>query len=390
MGLLGALIGAIMLVPTAAGPARADDINKITEAIAGARQRLTDLTSSTEVVTEAFNAGRLRLGAAEQAAVRAADDVGRADAAVRAAQEKRRTVGSVAFQTGDFEQLSVLLSGDPATVLDRAGAMDALARRGRDAEVQLRAARHDLNDAQAGAALALDEQHREVTSLENQKQSIETSIRAQRALLGELVARQADLVRQARENEAAALRAREQAAAQAAAARAAQAVAEQEQLRSLSKLTESAGRGFTDTPISPPPPPPTVGGGGSGSVSGGGGGGGGGAAVAVAEARAQLGKPYMWAAAGPNAFDCSGLTQWVWSKAGVALSHYTGAQWNEGRQVSTAELIPGDLLFFGTDLHHVGIYIGAGKMIDAPHTGTVVRLEDVWWPRLAGAVRPGG
>ncbi len=117
---------------------------------------------------------------------------------------------------------------------------------------------------------------------------------------------------------------------------------------------------------------------------------GGGAAVAVAEARAQLGKPYMWAAAGPNAFDCSGLTQWVWSKAGIALSHYTGAQWNEGRQVSTAELIPGDLLFFGADLHHVGIYIGAGKMIDAPHTGTVVRLEDVWWPRLAGAVRPGG
>ncbi len=387
MGLLGALVGAIMLVSTTAGPARADDINKITEDIAGARQRLTDLTNSTEAVTEAFNAGRLRLGAAEQAAARAADNVGRADVAVQAAQEKRRTVGSVAYKTGDFEQLSVLLSGDPATVLDRAGAMDALARRGREADVQLRSARHDLTDAQAAAALAVDEQHREVVSLETQKQSIETSITAQRALLDELVARHDDLVRQARENEAAALRARERAAAQAAAARAAQAVAEQEQLRDLSKLTERAGRGFTEMPISPPPPP-TV----AASVGGGGGVGasGGGAAVAVAEARAQLGKPYMWAAAGPNAFDCSGLTQWVWSKAGIALSHYTGAQWNEGRQVSTAELIPGDLLFFGADLHHVGIYIGAGKMIDAPHTGTVVRLEDVWWPRLAGAVRPGG
>ncbi len=364
-----------MLVPAVAVPARADGIAKIEDDIVGVQRRLTELADSTEIVTEAFNAGRLRLAAAEQAAARATDNVGLADDAVRAAQEKRRAVSFIAYQAGDFEQLRVLLSGDPATALDRAGAINALARRGRAAEIQLRSARHDLDDARAAARLALDERHREVASLEEQKRSIETSVAAQRALLDELIAHHDDLVRQARESEAAALRTREQAAAQAAAARAQQAAAEQEQLRTVSGAIENAGRGFTDTPVSPPPPPPAVGAGG--------------AAVAVAAARAQLGKPYMWGAAGPDAFDCSGLTQWVWSRAGVALSHYTGAQWNEGRRVSTSELMPGDLVFFGADLHHVGIYIGAGKMIDAPRTGTVVRIEDVWWARLAGAVRPG-
>ncbi|WP_239381539.1 NlpC/P60 family protein [Frankia sp. CIT1] len=378
-GLLAAAAGGVMLVPAVAVPARADGIAKVEDDIVGVQRRLTELADSTEIVTEAFNAGRLRLAAAEQAAARATDNVGLADDAVRAAQEKRRAVSFIAYQAGDFEQLRVLLSGDPATALDRAGAINALARRGREAEIQLRSARHDLADAQAAARLALDERHREVASLEEQKRSIETSVAAQRALLDELIAQHDDLVRQARESEAAALRTREQAAAQAAAARAQQAAAEQERLRTVSGATENAGRGFTNTPVSPPPPPPPPPTAGAG-----------GAAVAVAAARAQLGKPYMWGAAGPDAFDCSGLTQWVWSRAGVALSHYTGAQWNEGRQVSTGELMPGDLVFFGADLHHVGIYIGAGKMIDAPRTGTVVRIEDVWWARLAGAVRPGG
>ena len=70
-------------------------------------------------------------------------------------------------------------------------------------------------------------------------------------------------------------------------------------------------------------------------------------AVAVREARLMLGKPYVWAAAGPASFDCSGLTQWVWRRAGVVFSHYTGAQWNEGVRIGRDQPIPGDLVFFG-------------------------------------------
>jgi cell wall-associated NlpC family hydrolase len=103
----------------------------------------------------------------------------------------------------------------------------------------------------------------------------------------------------------------------------------------------------------------------------------------------ELGKPYQWGAAGPDSFDCSGLTQYVWGKAGVYLDHYTGSQWNQGQHVEASQLQPGDLVFFGSDLHHVGIYVGNGNMIEAPHTGANVRVSPYNRPDYAGAVRPG-
>lgn len=79
---------------------------------------------------------------------------------------------------------------------------------------------------------------------------------------------------------------------------------------------------------------------------------------------------------------------YVWAKAGVALSHYSGAQIGEGTPVSRDDLQPGDLVFFGSPIHHVGIYVGDGMMIDAPHTGAYVRKEPIWWASYAGATRP--
>jgi peptidoglycan DL-endopeptidase CwlO len=111
------------------------------------------------------------------------------------------------------------------------------------------------------------------------------------------------------------------------------------------------------------------------------------AAKAVAFAEAQIGKPYQYGAAGPASFDCSGLTMKAWLAAGTALAHYTGAQWQSGHHVSRAQLQPGDLVFFGTDIHHVGIYIGSGFMIEAPHTGAKVRVSYTFRSDYVGAVR---
>jgi peptidoglycan DL-endopeptidase CwlO len=108
----------------------------------------------------------------------------------------------------------------------------------------------------------------------------------------------------------------------------------------------------------------------------------------VAFARAQLGKPYRYGSAGPSSYDCSGLAKAAWAKAGVELAHYTGAQWNEGLHVTRAQLRPGDLVFFGSDVHHVGIYIGGGNMIEAPHTGLDVRIAPAFRSDYVGAVRP--
>jgi cell wall-associated NlpC family hydrolase len=102
----------------------------------------------------------------------------------------------------------------------------------------------------------------------------------------------------------------------------------------------------------------------------------------------QLGKPYLWAAAGPDAFDCSGLTLWAWRAAGVRLSHSAEYQFGETARVALADLRPGDLLFYGTPIHHVGMYVGADTMIEAPHTGAVVRYRSIWRRDLVGAGRP--
>ncbi|WP_406037287.1 NlpC/P60 family protein [Micromonospora sp. NBC_00898] len=111
--------------------------------------------------------------------------------------------------------------------------------------------------------------------------------------------------------------------------------------------------------------------------------------VAAKTACRQIGKPYVWAANGPDSFDCSGLTQYAWASAGVQLDHYTGSQWTEGVAVSRANLRTGDLVFFYSDHHHMGIYVGNGLIVHAPHTGDVVRMAQLANMAYSGARRPG-
>ncbi|MCW2539966.1 MAG: hypothetical protein JWN95_1691 [Frankiales bacterium] len=113
------------------------------------------------------------------------------------------------------------------------------------------------------------------------------------------------------------------------------------------------------------------------------------AEVAIDNALVHLGDPYVWAAGGPTTFDCSGLTQWAYAKAGIRLDHYTGTQAKQGVRVKTSQLLPGDLVLFGSSLHHVGMYLGAGYMLDAPDTGAYVRLDKIsWFGDFSLAVRP--
>ncbi|MEV8636121.1 NlpC/P60 family protein [Streptosporangium sp. NPDC051023] len=111
------------------------------------------------------------------------------------------------------------------------------------------------------------------------------------------------------------------------------------------------------------------------------------AAEAARWALTQQLKPYKWGAEGPNTFDCSGLVMWAYQKVGISLPHYTGDQWTAGTHVSRSELRPGDLVFFYSDLHHVGIYIGAGLMVHAPQTGDVIHITTIDNRPFAGGVR---
>lgn len=104
---------------------------------------------------------------------------------------------------------------------------------------------------------------------------------------------------------------------------------------------------------------------------------------ALQAALSRRGSDYVWAAAGPSTFDCSGLTMWAFNKAGISLPHSSRAQYGYGRPVSPGALQPGDLLFYGdaggdpATIHHVGMYVGNGRMVDAPTEGQVVDVRPV-------------
>ncbi|MCI0386547.1 NlpC/P60 family protein [Streptomyces sp. CNQ085] len=102
------------------------------------------------------------------------------------------------------------------------------------------------------------------------------------------------------------------------------------------------------------------------------------AAAALRAAQSKIGTPYVWGATGPNSFDCSGLTSWAYSQAGVSLPRTSQAQANAGTRIySQSQLAPGDLVIFYGDLHHVGFYAGNGQVLHAPRTGANVRYESI-------------
>jgi cell wall-associated NlpC family hydrolase len=115
------------------------------------------------------------------------------------------------------------------------------------------------------------------------------------------------------------------------------------------------------------------------------------ARTAVSTAMAQVGDPYVWAAAGPNAFDCSGLVQYAYASAGISLPHSSSMQSGMGTAVSRSELEPGDLLFFYSPVSHVGIYIGNGQMVHASTSGSPVKVSPVdYMPSYNSARRIAG
>lgn len=244
--------------------------------------------------------------------------------------------------------LRVLLSDDPETFLQSALALQQLDRRHAVTLARIVAARQGLaaarNDVTRQQARAADI----ARTLAVEKRAVLGRLAEAKRLLGSLKAEQRARI----------------AAARAAAADRSRAVAS----RSHDRLAAPAPSG----PAAPGRPV---------SVSGR-------AAAAVQTAYAQLGDPYVFGAAGPNAFDCSGLTMYAWAAAGVALPHSSAAQYSSAPRVSVAALQPGDLVFYYSPISHVGIYVGGGRVIHAPHPGRSVEITGLHTMPLVGAVRP--
>jgi hypothetical protein len=110
--------------------------------------------------------------------------------------------------------------------------------------------------------------------------------------------------------------------------------------------------------------------------------------AALTFALGQQGRPYVWGATGPSFYDCSGLTSTAYRQVGVAIPRVSRDQAVFGEPVAFNNLAPGDLVFFGNPVHHVGMYYQHGLMVHAPHTGDVVRVASIWRSGYAGARRP--
>ncbi|MEA2504661.1 MAG: peptidoglycan DL-endopeptidase CwlO [Actinomycetota bacterium] len=203
----------------------------------------------------------------------------------------------------------------------------------------------------------------------SQQKSINDSLAKQRNALNDRLASEQKLLGQITEaNRQAAAKA---AADRAAAVRSAMAVAKAAvaATKSSSSPSPSGSSGSSNAlPADPTTDPP---------------------ADAVRAAMSQIGKPYVWAGSGPASYDCSGLTMSSWRQAGVMMGHSAADQYASFKHVSTDQLQPGDLVFFGHPIHHVGMYVGGGMMVHAPETGELVQVSPVSRGDLVGASRPG-
>lgn len=233
-----------------------------------------------------------------------------------------------------------------------------------DSELLLRAerARHEVNEQARGLEALQQEAQRKEEELASRRSQVERELGAQRALLSDVRGDIAEIIAEQRAAAAAAAR---QAAEQATRPAAAPATTSGQGAGAVPEHAVQA-----DEPASAPPPARSS------------------AAKAVETARAQLGKPYEWGASGPGSFDCSGLTMYAWNAAGVKLPHSSRAQYSSLPHVARSDLQPGDLVFFGSPIHHVGIYEGGGIMINAPETGETVRRDSIGRADYAGAARP--
>ena len=342
-----------VVVGLSAAPASADSIQA---QIAAAQKQLDALDAQAEAATERYNAARIKLASAQRSATAAQHNLVAAQGKLTSL---RRAVSAfaIAAYTGDpLDSTLTINASDPQEFLDKLATLQAVTNSQSQALAAVSAAQHDETAAQAQATAALSAQQASTKSMQDDRDQVVSAAAKEQTILQSL-----------RDKEAALIRAAKAKAAKLAAERAAAALA----------ARQAAARAAVSSLYSQGSSGPVV----SGS---------GGAGTAVQWAYRELGKPYVWGAAGPDSFDCSGLTQYVWAKAGVYLDHYTGSQWNEGRHVSQSELQPGDLVFFGSDLHHVGIYVGNGNMIEAPHSGANVRVSPYNRSDYAGAVRPGG
>jgi cell wall-associated NlpC family hydrolase len=281
-----------------------------------------------EVVTEQFNTARDQLETQQAAAKAAADALAKAQADLATAQTQVRGIARSAFTGGNANGFSAMMTSDSAAeFVGKMSTLQMVADHQNEILDQVAAASQVAAQAQAEAAKAAADAQATYDKVAAQQADLQAQVNKYQADFSRLTA------------------AEQQAAVQLAG-------------------SHGSDRASRDDRSEPAPTGPIV----ADSAA---------AQTAVDTAMAQRGKPYVWAAAGPGSFDCSGLVLYAYKAAGISLPHSSLQQSRMGQAVSRSDLRPGDLIFFYSPVSHVGIYIGNGQMVHAPTSGDVVKVAGI-------------
>jgi cell wall-associated NlpC family hydrolase len=350
---------ALVAASVASAPVAADPPPTLAEV----QQRVDAMHEQAAAADERYNAAADALAEVQRRVERAEGEVGRQQERVDQLSASLGSFAAMTYRSGGIDPgLQTLMADDPREFMAAAAQSEAYAEQ-QTSQIQVVArARQDVAEARAEAQDEVAERTRLRDTMSAEKASFEGLLREQEALLAKLTAEeQARLEAEQERQRAAARAARDQARAQLAAHPAAEEPVAEE---------AEPDRPAVDVPVS------------------------GRAAAAVEAALSRIGSPYSYGSAGPNAFDCSGLTSWAWAQAGVSLPRSSGGQAGLDTQVSADELQPGDVLYYGSPVSHVALYIGDGQVVHASNPRTDVVIAPAMQAGgsskpFRGAVRPG-
>ncbi|MFF8956984.1 NlpC/P60 family protein [Streptomyces sp. NPDC014894] len=294
-----------------------------------ARGAVDRLFEEAERATERFNAAGEQVRKVRARLARTQDAVARGQERINRMRQALGSVAGAQYRSGGVDPvLDLLLSSDPDTYLFRAEALERLGARQNAVLRDFRRVQRELGQERTAAAGALAELERTRASVARSKRTVERKLAAARRLLDSLSARE----------------------------------------RGKYDRSSRSGRAA---------PPGTSGAGAASSR----------AAAALGAIRGAIGRPYVWGANGPSGFDCSGLVQWSYAQAGVALPRTSQAQRDAGRRVSLSEARPGDLVVYRDDASHIGMYVGGGQVVHAPYPGASVRYDPVGMMPVSSVTR---
>ncbi|MGW0768822.1 NlpC/P60 family protein [Streptomyces sp. NPDC002676] len=307
-------------------------------------QLLTDLQQryrQSEAATEKYNATGEKLRRQRAQVARLDEELAHARLAL---QDSRTDAGRLAREqyqssTGLSPYLRLLLARDPQHALDEGHVIGRIARERADTVRRLTGTEQRRDTLARAARKALDTQLSLAGKEQKQHDDAHGKLAAVERLLASLTPDQLSAVRQLEQQEVAAAQ---------------------------QKLVTSGALSSTARPASA-----------QGSR-------------AVRYAMDQLGKPYEWGAEGPRSYDCSGLTADAWARAGTPIPRTSQEQWARLKRIPLNELRPGDLVVYFPEATHVAMYVGDGKVVQAPRTGETVRVSPLASYPVLGAVRPDG